>query len=90
MAGKKDDTWTKRTAELSRMKEQNQQLPKHWELEDGLIYYKKRLFIPSNEGLLTEIAKGCHDSKVAGHFEQEKTIELVTRNFYLRKIGGLD
>ena len=51
-----------------------------------MIYYKNRLFIPSNEELLTEIAKGRHDSKVAGHFGQEKTIELVTRNFYWEKL----
>ena len=81
-AGKDEDTWTERKGELSRMKERNEQLPKNWELEDGLIYYKNSLFIPSNEYLLTEIAKGCHDSKVAGHFGQEKTVELVTRNFY--------
>ena len=68
------------------MKERNEQLPKNWELEDGLIYYKNRLFIRSNKELLTEIAKGCHDSKVAGHFGQEKTIELVTRNFYWEKL----
>ena len=52
-----------------------------------MIYYKNRLFIPSNEELLTEIAKGCHDSKVAGHFGQEKTIELVTRNLYWEKLA---
>ena len=86
MAGKDDDTLTERKGELSRMKERNEQLPKNWELEDGLIYYKNRLFIPSNEELLTEIAKGCHDSKVAGHFGQEKTLELVTRNFYWEKL----
>ena len=50
-------------------------------MEDGLLYYKDRLFIPANEDLLTEIAKDCDDSKVAGHFGQEKTIKLVTRNF---------
>ena len=55
MPGKDDDTWTERKRELSRMKEQNEQLPKKWELEDGLIYYKNRLFIPSNVDLLTEI-----------------------------------
>ena len=37
MAGKDDDTWTERKEELSRMKERNEQLPKNWELEDGLI-----------------------------------------------------
>ena len=86
-AGKNDDTWTERKGELGRMKERNEQIPKNWELEDGLIYYKNRLFIPSNEELLTEIAKGCHDSKVAGHFGHEKTSELVTRNFYWEKLA---
>ena len=85
-ARKNDDTWTERKGPQSRMKERNQQLPKNWELEHGLIYYKNRVFIPSNEELLTEIAKGCNDSKVAGHFGQEKTIELVTRNFYWEKL----
>ena len=81
MAGKEDDSWLARNDELSRLKENSEALPKHWYMEDGLLYYKDRLFIPANEDLLTEIAKGCHDSKVAGHFGQEKTIQLVTRNF---------
>jgi len=85
-AGKEDDTWTRRTGELSQLKEKQQTLPKHWEPEDGLLYYKNRLFIPSNEEILTEIAKGWHDSKVAGHFGQEKTIALVTRNFQWEKL----
>ena len=53
------------------MKEQNEQLPKNWKLEYRRIYYTNRLFILSNEDLITEIAKGCHNSKVAGHFGQE-------------------
>ena len=51
-----------------------------------MLYYKDKLFIPPNEDLLTEIAKGCHDSKVAGHFGQEETIELVKCNFYWEKL----
>jgi len=86
MAGKEDDTLTAGKGELSQLKERGEALPKHWELEDGLLYYKNRLFIPSKEELLMEIAKGCHDSKVAGHFGQEKTLELVTRNFYWEKL----
>jgi len=81
-AGKENDTWTARKGELSQLKERRETLPKNWELEDGLLYYKNRLFIPWKEELLTEIAKGCHDSKVARHFGQEKTIELVRRNFH--------
>ena len=87
MAGKEEDSWLARKGELSRLKERNETLPNHWDIEDGLLYYKDRLFIPANEHLLTEIAKGCHDSKVAGHFGQEKTIELVTTNFYWEKLA---
>ena len=87
MAGKEDDSWLARKEELSRLQDNNDALPKHWDMEAGLLYYKDRLFIPANEDLLTEIAKGCYDSKVAGHFGQEKTIELVTRNFYWEKLA---
>jgi len=85
-AGKEDDTWRERKKELSLLKEKQQTLLKHWELEDELLYYKNRLFIPSNEEILKEIAKGYHDSKVAGHFGQEKKIELVTTNFHREKL----
>jgi len=86
VAGKEDVTWTARKGELSQLKAKREALPKHGELEDRLLYYKNRLFIPSKEELLTEIAKGCHNSKVAGPFEQEKTVELVTRNLHSEKL----
>jgi len=86
-AGKEDDTWMAWKGELHRLKERREALPKHWELEDRLLYYKGRLFVPSKEELLTEIAKGCQESKVAGHFGQEKTSELVTRNFHWEKLS---
>ena len=86
MAGKEDDSWLARKEELSRLKENDEALPKHWDMEDGLLYYKDRLFIPANEGLLTEIAKGCQDSKVVGHFGQANKVELVTRNVYWEKL----
>ena len=70
-AGKEDATWMARKGELHRLKDKREAVPKHWEMEDGLLHYQGRLFVPSKEDLLTEIAKGCHDSKVAGHFGQE-------------------
>ena len=36
---------------------------------------------------MTEITKECHDTKIAGHFGQEKTIELVIRNFHWDKLN---
>ena len=56
-------------------------------MEDRLLYYKCRLFNLSKEELLTEIGKGCHAAKIAGHFRKDKTIESVTRNFYWEKVS---
>jgi len=57
-AGKEHETWTARKGELGQLKERQETLAQHWELEDGLLYYKSRLLIASKEELLTEIAKG--------------------------------
>ena len=62
-------------------------MPDEWIEKDGLLYFKNRLYIPEDEALQTEIAQGCHDSLVAGHFGQEKTIEIVTRDFYWKKFA---
>ena len=57
-------------------------MPKQWTISDNLLYYKNRLYIPANEDLQTLITKGCHDSQVAGHFGQDKTLEIITSDFY--------
>ena len=64
------------------MEKEGKELPNQWTISDNLLYYKNRLYIPANEGLQTLIAKGCHDSQVAGHFGQEKMLEIITRDFY--------
>jgi len=74
--------WMQRMKELESLKEKGKELPKQWSISDDLLYYKDRLFIPANEDLQTLITKGCHDSQVAGHFGQEKTLEIITRDFY--------
>jgi len=86
-AGKEDDTGTAYKGEFSQLEQKRETQPKHWELEDGLLYYKGRVCIPSKEELLTEITKGCHDSNIAGHFRQEKPIELIKSNFHWGKLS---
>ena len=81
MAGKEDEEWTRRKEEIATLKAEGKATPKNWELAEGLLYYKDRLYIPAVEELQTKIAQGCHDSKITSHFGQEKTIELVTQNF---------
>jgi len=85
-AGSEDQEWCERKIELNQRISLGQELPKNWQLKDGILYFKNRLYIPNNDELKTEIAKGCHDSQVAGHFGMEKTIEIVTRDFYWDKL----
>ncbi|KAH0610986.1 uncharacterized protein H6S33_011413 [Morchella sextelata] len=55
--------------------------------KDGLLFYKNRLYIPADDRIKIRIAQAEHDSKVAGHFGQDKTLELITRNFYWPKMN---
>ena len=48
----------------------------------GSLYYKGRLWIPDNDDLRKEVCEEEHDSKVAGHMGQDKTVELIRRNFF--------
>jgi len=87
MPGKEDERWQDRGHELVRIREGGKRMPDEWLEKDGLQYYKNRLYIPEDEALQTEIAQGCHDSIVAGHFGQENTIEIVTQDFYWKGLG---
>jgi len=81
-AGKENEKWQDPGRELVKLRESGKKRADQWIEKDGLQYYKNRVYIPEKEALQTEIAQGCHDSLVAAHFGQEKTIEVVTRDFY--------
>jgi len=85
-AGKKDEKWQDRGREVG-LRESGKKMPDEWIEKDGLLYYKNCLYIPEDEALQTEIAQGCNDSLVAGHFGEEKTMEIVTRDFYRKKLA---
>jgi len=87
VAGKEDEKWQDRGCELVRLRQSGKKMPDEWIEKDGLLYYKNHVYIPEDEGLQTEIAQGCHDSLVAGNFGQEKTIEIVTRDFYWKRLA---
>jgi len=78
----RDQEWTARQRELEKLHNEGKEIPKNWTNKDGLHYYNNRVYIPNNEGLQTTIAKGSHVSPVAGHFGQEKRVEIVTRDLY--------
>lgn len=49
-------------------------------IKDELPCWKNRIYAP--EGMRQRIIQSEHDSKVAEHFGKDRTLELVTRNFF--------
>jgi len=54
-----------------------------WREENGLMLKKGKVYVPKDEELRTEIIWLHYDTPVRGHGGQWKTVELVTRNFWL-------
>ena len=50
-----------------------------------MLYRKNLLWVP--KGLVQRILESEHDTKVAGHMCQDKTIELIRRNFWGPKMN---
>jgi len=51
----------------------------------GLLYRRNLLWVP--RGLVQKVMESEHDTKVAGHMGQDKTIELIRRNFWWPKMN---
>jgi len=47
------------------------------EIKEGLLYQKGMIWIPEDGNLKTLILESEHDTKVAGHMGQDKTIQLI-------------
>ena len=54
----------------------------HVTYKDGMLFRKRKAWIPSDPSLRRLIMESEHDSGVAGHMGMDKTLELVDRNFY--------
>src|SRR6195952_5640647 len=66
-ASENDRDWLERKAELSRLENEGKEFPRNWNSNDEMLYYNNRQYIPDNDELKKVIAKGCHDSQIAGH-----------------------
>lgn len=55
---------------------------KGWSLEDQVLKFEGRLFVPQNVALQNEILNLYHDDPLAGHFGIARTSELIRRKFY--------
>ncbi len=55
-------------------------------MNDGLIFYDSRIYVPSDHVLRGEIIAHVHDHITAGHPGIEKTKELVLREYWWPKM----
>ena len=54
----------------------------HYGLEDDMVTYERRLYIPYNNLLKLKVTYQYHDAKVAGYFGQDKTLKLIKCDYY--------
>src|SRR5579859_4536017 len=48
----------------------------------GLVVREGLVYVPAVDSIKLEILRECHDAKFAGHLGRDKTLELVSRNYY--------
>lgn len=53
-----------------------------WEDRDGILYFKKRIFLPGDLNLKQRIVKAHHFPRLMGHPGARKTLVLVKRLFW--------
>ncbi|KAF8758925.1 hypothetical protein RHS01_02686 [Rhizoctonia solani] len=55
---------------------------KDYQMEAGLLFYQGRIVVPDVGTLRTDLLRIFHDSPLAGHPGRQRTLELISRNYY--------
>jgi hypothetical protein len=58
-----------------------------WNLEDGLILYRGKIYVPRDKNLRRDLVKAHHDSPSRGQPGRYQTQELVSRNYWWPGMG---
>ena len=82
-AGKLDQAWL---ATRNAVLDKQQGLDPHFSVEDEMLMWKNRWYIPDNIHLRNMILHDNHDSKIAGHFGIYKTLERLKQNYHWHKM----
>ena len=53
-----------------------------WREVNDIIYKEEKIYIPKDKKLRVEIIQLHYDIPIGEHKEQQKTVELITRNFW--------
>jgi hypothetical protein len=55
---------------------------KDYQMEASLLFYQGKIVVSDNKDLKRDIISAFHDSPIAGHPGQQRTLELVSRRYY--------
>jgi hypothetical protein len=55
---------------------------KTWSMEDGLLYFQERIYVPKEKEVRRAVIESRHDAPSAGHPGQFRTFELLSRKYY--------
>jgi len=85
--GKKDEAYeqAKKQEAVTGSPSPKDRKAREWNWENDLLYQRNLLWVP--KGLVQKVMESEHDTKVAGHMGQDKTIELIRRNFWWPKMN---
>jgi len=85
--GKKDEAYeqAKKQEAVTGNPSPKDRKAREWNWENDLLYRRNLLWVP--KGLVQKVLESEHDTKVAGHMGQDKTIELIRRNFWWPKMN---
>jgi hypothetical protein len=50
--------------------------------KSGLVLQEGLVYVPAVEAIKVEVLRECHDAKFSRHLGRDKTLELVSRNYY--------
>ncbi|KAF8751562.1 hypothetical protein RHS01_08343 [Rhizoctonia solani] len=53
-----------------------------YDWEEDLLWYRGKLVVPDSEFIKERLLKEFHDSPLAGHPGQQRTLELLSRNYW--------
>jgi len=53
-----------------------------WSESDGLLMFRRKIYVPQDRDLRRHIVEQHHDSRIAGHAGCWKTLELVAHNYW--------
>ena len=61
---------------------ESKEIPEHYSIKEGNIYFKGRIYVPATKQLRDQILEEYHDSPIGGHQGVEKTLERIKRTYF--------